>query len=91
MRTVITVTAVPHQGRCAARSNPKARNPSGLGKHLCMPPAQGFGHLTFTIGPTAVEKKPQADCRPRKTSNAPGPLSGPFCCSPKRELGFVIF
>ena len=39
----------------------------------------------FAIGPTAVEEKPKADCRTRKGNNAPGPFSGPCCCSRERE------
>ena len=56
-----------------------------------MAQAQQSGHPTSVCYRPAVEKKPQADCRTRKTSNAPGTFKTPFCCSQKREPSLAIF
>ena len=76
-----------------ARFQPKGKNASEDSlRGPAWPQRKDLWHApAFAIGPTAIEKKPQADCRTRKTSNTPGPLSGPFFCSQKRVFSFAIF
>ena len=68
-----------HQRRCAARFQPQGKSRLDSLRASAWPQRKDSGTPpAFAIGPTAVEKKPQANCRTRKTSKAPGPLSGPF-------------
>ena len=79
-------------------SSPKAGNPLDPFPSLSMAPAQelwpSIGICTFAIGPTAVDEMPKADCRTCKGNNAPGPFSGPCCCSlisePKLKLRWDV-